>query len=127
MSRRQAQREFVAVQWLGFCAFTAEGAVSTPDLGTKILQAMWISQKEKKNAYRRLTQNQEQTDPHEELHQASIKISLKKEERRGGGWGGGEGRRGRETEKGRGKEKKSKNRSRVQKAFILKYRITNSC
>ena len=60
--------------------------------------------KKKKNAYRRLTQNQEQTDPHEELHQASIKISLKKEERRGRGWGGKEGRRGRETEKGRGKE-----------------------
>ena len=83
-----------------------------------------LAKRKKKNAYRRLTQNQEQTDPHEELHQASIKISLKKEERKGGGWGGG--RRGRETEKGRGKEKKSKNRSRVQKAFILKYRITNS-
>ena len=96
----------MAVQWLGFCAFTAEGAVSTPGLGTKILQAMWISQKEKKkNAYRRLTQNQEQTDPHEELHQASIKISLKKEERRGGGWGGGKEGEGERQRKGEGGKK----------------------
>lgn len=62
--------------------------------------------KKKKNAYRRLTQNQEQTDPHEELHQASIKISLKKEERRGRGWGGGrkEGE-GERQRKGEGRKK----------------------
>lgn len=63
-------------------------------------------EKKKKNAYRRLTQNQEQTDPHEELHQASIKISLKKEERRGRGWGGGrkEGE-GERQRKGEGRKK----------------------
>ena len=27
----------LAVQWLGFCAFTAKGAVSIPGWGTKIL------------------------------------------------------------------------------------------
>ena len=59
-----------------------------------------LAKRKKKNAYRRLTQNQEQTDPHEELHQASIKISLKKEERKGGGWGGGKEReRDRERER----------------------------
>ena len=29
----------MAVQWLGFCAFTAEGLGSFPGQGTKILQA----------------------------------------------------------------------------------------
>ena len=79
-------------------------------------------EKKKKNVYRRLTQNQEQTDPHEG-RTASIKISLKKEERKGG-----EGRKERERDRERekGGKKKSKNRSRVQKAFILKYRIRNS-
>ena len=31
----------LAVQWLGRHAFTAEGAGSIPDWGTKILQASW--------------------------------------------------------------------------------------
>ena len=35
------------VQWLGLCAFTAEGPGSTPDWGTKIPQAMRHSQKKK--------------------------------------------------------------------------------
>ena len=38
----------LAVQWLGLCAFTAEGLGSIPDLGTKILQAMRHGQKKKK-------------------------------------------------------------------------------
>ena len=32
----------LAVQWLGLCAFTAEGPGSFPDRGTKILQAMQL-------------------------------------------------------------------------------------
>ena len=41
--------------------------------------------------------------------------------------GGVEGRKERERDREREREgKKSKNRSRVQKAFILKYRIRNS-
>ena len=31
--------EFPGVQWLGLCAFTAEGPGSIPGRGTKILQA----------------------------------------------------------------------------------------
>ena len=31
----------LAVQWLGLCAFTAEGAGSFPGQGTKIPQAVW--------------------------------------------------------------------------------------
>ena len=30
-----------AVQWLGFCTFTAEGMGSIPGRGTKVLQAKW--------------------------------------------------------------------------------------
>ena len=37
--------EFLAVQWLGVGAFTAEGLGSIPSWGTKIPQAMWHSQK----------------------------------------------------------------------------------
>ena len=36
--------EFPGVQWLGLCAFTAEGPGSIPGRGTKILQATWCSQ-----------------------------------------------------------------------------------
>ena len=35
----------LVVQWLGLCAFTAEGLGSIPDRGTKIPQAAWCSQK----------------------------------------------------------------------------------
>ena len=35
----------LAVQWLGLCAFTAEGTGSIPGWGTKIPQATWGSQK----------------------------------------------------------------------------------
>ena len=35
--------EFWAVQWLGLGTFTAEGPVSIPGQGTKILQVMWHS------------------------------------------------------------------------------------
>ena len=39
------------VRWLGLCTFTAEGPGLTPDLGTKILQAVQhaIKQTNKKN------------------------------------------------------------------------------
>ena len=33
------------VQWLGLYSFTAEGVGSIPGWGTKILQAVWCSQK----------------------------------------------------------------------------------
>ena len=39
---------YLAVQWLGFCASTAGGMGLNPDQGTKILQATWRGQ-EKKN------------------------------------------------------------------------------
>ena len=42
-------REFLVVQWLGLCAFTAEGMGSIPGQGTKILQAVWCDQKEKEH------------------------------------------------------------------------------
>ena len=35
----------LAVQWLGLCAFTAEGLGSIPGEGTKIPQATWCGQK----------------------------------------------------------------------------------
>ena len=38
----------LAVQWLGLCAFIAEGVGSIPGRGTKILQATWCSPKKKK-------------------------------------------------------------------------------
>ena len=39
----------LAVQWLGLCAFIAEGPGSIPGQGTKIPQAVQCSQKKKKN------------------------------------------------------------------------------
>ena len=39
----------LAVQWLGVCALTAMGPGSIPGWGTKIPQAAWRSQKEKKD------------------------------------------------------------------------------
>ena len=35
----------LAVQWLGLCAFTAEGKGSIPGWGTKIPRASWRGQK----------------------------------------------------------------------------------
>ena len=40
-------RDFLAVQWLGLCAFTAEDLGSVPSRGTKILQAAWRDQKKR--------------------------------------------------------------------------------
>ena len=37
----------LVVQWLGFCAFTAEGPGSIPGRGTKIPQATWRGGKKK--------------------------------------------------------------------------------
>ena len=39
---------FLAVQWLGLCDFTAKGSGSIPGWGTKIPQAVRCSQKKKK-------------------------------------------------------------------------------
>ena len=41
----------LVVQWLGLCAFTAEGVGSAPGWGTKIPQAMWHCQKKPKKHY----------------------------------------------------------------------------
>ena len=38
---------FLAIQWLGLCAFTAEDLGSVPSRGTKILQAAWRDQKKR--------------------------------------------------------------------------------
>ena len=35
------------VQWLGLCAFTAEGPGLIPGWGDKILQAVWYGQKKR--------------------------------------------------------------------------------
>ena len=48
MNLKVKSREFLAVQWLGLCALTAEGPGSIPGRGTKIPQAVWCSQKKKK-------------------------------------------------------------------------------
>ena len=37
----------LAVQWLGLCAFTAEGPGFIPGQGTKIPQAAWCGQKKR--------------------------------------------------------------------------------
>ena len=44
----QALGTSLAVQWLGLCAFTAEGAGSIPGWGTKVLQATWHGHKKQK-------------------------------------------------------------------------------
>ena len=46
-SKISGVRNSLAVQWLGLCAFTAEGAGSTPGRGTKIPEAMQRGQKKK--------------------------------------------------------------------------------
>ena len=38
----------LALQWLGLCAFTAEGSGSSPGRGTNILQATWCGQKKER-------------------------------------------------------------------------------
>ena len=40
-------RESPAVQWLGLCAFTANGLDLIPSQGTKIPQVTWHGQKKK--------------------------------------------------------------------------------
>ena len=39
---------FLMVQWLELCAFTAEGLGSIPGQGAEISQAVWCSRKKKK-------------------------------------------------------------------------------
>ena len=41
-------------QWLGLCAFTAEGPGSIPAQGTNIPQAMWYGGKKKKEVKKKL-------------------------------------------------------------------------
>ena len=48
-SLKQSQGNSLAVQWLGCCAFTAEGPGSTPGQGTKTLQALWQNKNKNKN------------------------------------------------------------------------------
>ena len=49
-------RNSLVVQWLGLCAFTAEGLGSIPGQGTKIPQATWHSQRIKKKNRRYVQQ-----------------------------------------------------------------------
>ena len=50
--KKSTSGNFLAVQWLGLCSFTAEGQTSIPHWGTKSLQATWHSQeKKKKHSY----------------------------------------------------------------------------
>ena len=46
--KKLSARNFLVMQWLGFCAFTAKGPGSTPGQGTKIQQAAWSKQKQNK-------------------------------------------------------------------------------
>ena len=46
--KKSKMGNFLVVQWLGLRASTAKGPGSIPGWGTKILQAMWCSQKKKK-------------------------------------------------------------------------------
>ena len=45
--KKSTSGNFLAVQWLGLCTFTAEDLGSVPSRGTKILQAAWRGQKKK--------------------------------------------------------------------------------
>ena len=45
--KTKASGNSLVVQWLGLCAFTAEGPGSIPGQGTKILQVAQRSQKTK--------------------------------------------------------------------------------
>ena len=48
--KKQTQpRESLVVQWLGLGTFTAKSLASIPDQRTKIPQAMWHSQENKKH------------------------------------------------------------------------------
>ena len=47
--RKTFKGSSLEVQWLGLCAFTAEGTGSIPSLGTNILQAEGHGQKKKKS------------------------------------------------------------------------------
>ena len=49
--KKSTSGNFLAVQWLGLCSFTAEGQTSIPHWGTKSLQATWHSQEKKKLLY----------------------------------------------------------------------------
>ena len=46
--RNQREGKSLVVQWLGLCAVTAEGLVSTSDQGTRISQDSWCSQTKRK-------------------------------------------------------------------------------
>ena len=48
MCNSRSARNYLVVQWLGLCAFTAKGLGLIPGWGTKIPQAMQLSQKKKK-------------------------------------------------------------------------------
>ena len=48
MCNSRSARNYLVVQWLGLCAFTTKGLGLIPGWGTKIPQAMQLSQKKKK-------------------------------------------------------------------------------
>ena len=58
----------LTVQWLGLCAFTAEGLGSISGRGTKIPQAVWYGKKKKKEkkTHMNLSTKQKQTHRHRE-------------------------------------------------------------
>ena len=47
LSKSHHLGHFLAVQWLGFCALIAQGTGFIPRLGTKMLQAIGLGQKQK--------------------------------------------------------------------------------
>ena len=50
-SNLQLREKSLAVQWLGLGAFTVTGRGSIPGWGTKIPQAVWLSQRKKTVIY----------------------------------------------------------------------------
>ena len=54
---KEKEGNSLVVQWLGLCALTAEGPVSIPGQGTKILQAVWCSQKKKERKKKKEKEN----------------------------------------------------------------------
>ena len=51
MCSSRSAGNYLVVQWLGLCAFTAKGLVLIPGWGTKIPKAMSLSKKKKSAAY----------------------------------------------------------------------------
>ena len=66
----------LAVQWLGLGAFTAKGTGWIPGQGTKILRAVWRSQKKKKNPLTDIIKNTFECYPESPLPSPPLRLFL---------------------------------------------------